>query len=186
MKQPLWFILFGIVLAFYAIREKQFALIYYTIWTFILEVLYFGARTIHMNGVADEIWRFLVAPAIVVCLGFWAIVAPMEFQYQPPENIVMILVTHGLNMIAVISEKRNIYVKDLWKPVLYTACYNIFLAIYVGGGGRNKSGHFPYWYAEYDKPIGWIFAALSTTAVGVTHFIIATPEPKKIFKQYIV
>ena len=64
--------------------------------------------------------------------------------------------------------------------------YNTFLAIYVGGGGRSISGKLPYWYAQYDQPIGWVFAALAVAATGITHFIIAVPEPTQISKQYIV
>ena len=75
----------------------------------------------------------------------------------PPENIVMVFVTHGLNMVAAILEKKKVFLKDIWKPILYTTLYNTFLAIYVGGGGRSISGKLPYWYAQYDQPIGWVF-----------------------------
>ena len=186
MKHHLWSVLFSIVLVFYAIREHQYILIYYTIWTFILEWLYFAAKSLQWNRLADVLWPYLVAPAIVVCVGFWAIVAPMQFQYQPPGNLFLIFVTHGLNMVAVIAEKKKVFNKDLWKPILYTTIYNLFLAIYVGGGGRSITGQLPYWYAQYDQPIGWIFAALAIAASGVVHFIMAVPEPRNEIKQYIV
>ncbi len=186
MRHHFWTVLFGIVFIFSVIRERQFILIYYTVWTFMLELAYFLCKSLRWTSMADALWPFMMAPAIVVCIGFWIIVAPMQFTYQPPENIVMVFVTHGLNMVAVIVEKKKVFLKDIWKPVLYTIVYNIFLAIYVGGGGRSISGKLPYWYAQYDQPIGWIFAALAVTAAGVTHFTIASPEPKKISKQYIV
>ena len=189
MKQHLWFILFAIVLGFYVMREKQFAFIYYTIWTFTLELSYFGAKSFGAQDIANKIWPYLVAPAIVVCVGFWVIIAPMQFKQQPPENLVMIFVTHGMNMIAVLVEKKPIYMKQIWKPILYTTIYNLFLAIYVGGGGRSKANELPYWYAQYDQPIGWIFAALAITASGAVHFIMALPDKKQKDnqpKQYIV
>lgn len=186
MNHHLWTILFTIVLAFYAYREKQYILIYYTIWTFIVEWMYFVSKSLKLYEVANMIWPYLVAPAIVVCVGFWAIVAPMQFQYQPPSNMFLIFVTHGLNMVAVIAEKKKVFNKDIWKPMMYTAVYNFFLAIYVGGGGRSITGELPYWYTQYDRPIGWIFAALAIAASGVVHFIMAVPEPRKDIKQYIV
>ena len=170
-------------------REKQFAFIYYTIWTFTLELAYFGAKSFGAQDIANKIWPYLVAPAIVVCVGFWVIIAPMQFKQQPPENLVMIFVTHGMNMIAVLVEKKPIYMKQIWKPILYTTIYNLFLAIYVGGGGRSKANELPYWYAQYDQPIGWIFAALAITASGAVHFIMALPDKKQKDnqpKQYIV
>ena len=102
-------------------------------------------------------------------IGFWVIVAPIHFHQQPPENIFLLVVTHGFNMVAVLTEHKAILQADIWKPILYTVVYNLFLAIYVGGGGRSISGKLPYWYAQYDRPIGWVFAALATTAVTVVH-----------------
>ena len=186
MRHHFWTVLFGIVFIFSVIRERQFILIYYTVLTFMLELSYFLCKSLRWTSMADALWPFMMAPAIVVCIGFWIIVAPMQFTYQPTENIVMVFVTHGLNMVAVIFEKKKVFLKDIWKPVLYTIVYNVFLAIYVGGGGRSISGKLPYWYAQYDQPIGLIFAALAVTAAGVTHFTIASPEPEKISKQYIV
>lgn len=186
MRQHFWFILFGIAYIFYLLREKQFTFIYYTLWTFTLELIYFGARSMQLVRIADFLWPYIVAPAIVVCVGFWVIVAPMQFQHQAPENILVIVITHGFNAVAVFSEKRNIFSKDIWKPILYTGVYNLFLAIYVGGGGRSRSGQLPYWYAQYDQPIGWIFAGLSITASGVVHFLLAVPQPQKVPRQYIV
>ena len=89
-------------------------------------------------------------------------------------------------MVAVLAEHKPICAKDIWKPILYTVLYNLFLAIYAGAGGRSISGKLPYWYAQYDKPIGWIFAALATTAVATVHFIMGTHHPRKEPIQYIV
>lgn len=185
-KHTLWFILFGIVLVYNSLRERQYLLIYYTVWTFILETTYFALKTFKLEKVSDKIWPYLYAPAIVVCMGFWMIVAPVHLQTNTGANIITLFVTHGFNMFAVLLEKKPVYTKDIWKPVLYTIIYNIFLAIYVGGGGRSISGRLPYWYAHYDKPIGWIFAALASSAVAVVHFFISHPSPKKQSTQYIV
>ena len=189
MKHLLWFIFFVIVLIFNLIRERQYVLIYYTSWTFVLETAYFGCQCLKVpkcTDIANRIWPFMYAPAIVVCIGFWIIVAPIHFHQQPPENIFLLVVTHGFNMIAVITENKPIFTREIWKPIAYTLIYNLFLAIYVGGGGRSISGKLPYWYAQYDKPIGWVFAALAVTAVTVVHFIIGVAPPKKQSRQYIV
>ena len=190
MKHHLWTILFGIVLVFYVFREQHFAFVYYTIQTFTLEFAYFAALTFQQERIANTIWPFLVAPAIVVCVGFWVIIAPMEFSEQPPTNLVIIFVTHGLNMVAVLAERKKVFTNDIWKPILYTSIYNTFLALYVGAGGRSKSGHLPYWFAQYDQPIGWIFAALAIASTGVVHFIVAVPKDDQLHKtstkQYIV
>ena len=189
MKHLFWFVFFAIVIVFNFIREQQYILIYYTSWTFILETTYFGLQTFktpQLSEIANRIWPFMYAPAIVVCIGFWIIVAPIHFHQQPPENIFLLVVTHGFNMVAVLTERKIILTKDIWKPIVYTVVYNLFLVIYVGGGGRSISGKLPYWYAQYDKPIGWIFAALATTAVTAVHFIMGSPEPKEELRQYIV
>lgn len=189
MKHLLWFIFFAIVLIFNFIREQQYILIYYTSWTFVLETTYFGLQALklpRLTKIAHRIWPFLYAPAIVVCIGFWVIVAPIHFHQQPPENIFLLVVTHGFNMVAVLTEHKAILQADIWKPIMYTVVYNLFLAIYVGGGGRSISGKLPYWYAQYDRPIGWVFAALATTAVTVVHFIMGVSEPKQETRQYIV
>ena len=89
-------------------------------------------------------------------------------------------------MVAVCMEERPVFSKDVWKPILYTLVYNLFLAIYVGLGGRSISGNLPYWYAQYDKPIGWIFGAMATAAVAIVHLLVVSPEPKESPKQYIV
>ena len=189
MKHLLWFIFFAIVLVFSFIQEQHYILIYYTSWTFILETVYFGLQACqrpHLTQIAHRIWPYMYAPSIVVCIGFWIIIAPIHFKQHPPENIFFLVVTHGFNMVAVLTECKIIMTKDIWKPILYTVVYNLFLTIYVGAGGRSNSGQLPYWYAQYDKPIGWIFAALATTAVTTVHFIMGVPEPKEEPKQYIV
>jgi len=93
-------------------------------------------------------------------------------------------------MVAVLAERKKVFTNDIWKPILYTSIYNTFLALYVGAGGRSKSGHLPYWFAQYDQPIGWIFAALAIASTGVVHFIVAVPKDDQLHKtstkQYIV
>ncbi len=186
MKHYFWFILFSIVFLFHVYHERQFALIFYTVWTFLPEILYFGALVIGTSRVADTILPFLFAPSIVVCMGFWLIVAPVHLAHQEAGNIFLLVVTHGLNMIATVAEQKRVPTKDMWKPLLYTFVYNLFLAIYVGAGGRSVSGRLPYWYAQYDVPIGWIFAALTMSAVGIVHLMVSETPVKKEAKQYIV
>ena len=181
--------MFSIVFIYNVLRERQFLLIYYTVWTFILETVYFGLRSANRTIAhkwANKIWPFLFAPAVVVCLGFWIAVAPVLFQTRNSDNLVSLFITHGMNMIAVCMEERPVFSKDVWKPILYTLVYNLFLAIYVGLGGRSISGNLPYWYAQYDKPIGWIFGAMATAAVAIVHLLVVSPEPKESPKQYIV
>ena len=72
-------------------------------------------------------------------------------------------------MISMIQQKNKCVFRDIWKPVCYTILYNIFLAVYVGHGGRSISGKLPYWYAQYDKAIGWIFAMLAILSSGIVH-----------------
>lgn len=182
----LWFILFGVVLIYNALQEKYYLLIYYTVWTFILEISYFASKIMHWDSIADHIWPYLYAPAIVVCMGFWIIVAPVHLKNQTRTNMITLVVTHGFNMLAVLVQKKPIYTKDIWKPVIYTVLYNLFLAIYVEGGGRSISGRLPYWYAQYDRPIGWVFAGLACSAAALVHFFLAQPTPKKTTTQYIV
>ena len=91
--------------------------------------------------------------------------------------------------LVIVSEIKHISLHSIWKPIIYTILYNLFLIIYVGTGGRSISGKLPYWYAQYDKPIGWAFAVVSVVAVSIVHFISAIyiwPIPKESSKQYIV
>ena len=190
MKHILWFILFFIVCIFNFFREQQYVLIYYTNWTFILETIYFGLcipKHPKTSNWARTLWPFIYAPSIVVCIGFWVIVAPIHFTIQKPTNMFLTVVTHGFNMIAMIMEGNQIFMKDVWKPVLYTFIYNIFLAIYVGAGGRSISNHLPYWYAQYDIALGWIFFALAISAVVIVHFAFSSSKRKTTnSKLYIV
>jgi hypothetical protein len=89
-------------------------------------------------------------------------------------------------MIAMLQQPYKIFSKDLWKPVCYTIVYNIFLAVYVGAGFRSISGRLPYWYAEYDKWSGWIFAFLGIAASGIIHIMFSVAKDKNIQKVYIV
>jgi len=173
-----WLVLFVIVLLFDFIREGTFVLIYYTMWTFILEIIFLTLLVTKRKQFARKIFPFIYAPAVVVCIGFWTIIAP-QTSTAPISNIVLTIVVHGINAIALITQPFKIYTTDLWKSVTYTFIYNLFLAIYVGKGGRSISGKLPYWYAQYDKPIGWIFAGLALVSVAVVHILSTAQTPKK-------
>ena len=181
----LWFILFSVVLLFDVLREGQYILIYYTMWTFLLETIFFGLLVFKKETVALKIFPFIFAPAIVVCIGFWIIVAPAA-KTAPITNIVLTIVTHGLNMVALLLQPYKVYMDDLWKPITYTAIYNVFLAIYTGSGGRSISGKLPYWYAQYDTPIGWIFAVLAVCAAMTVHIFTSSKKEKNIIKTKII
>jgi len=148
-------------------------------WTFILETIFFALLVAKRENIAIKILPFIYAPAIVVCIGFWIIVAPAAAT-QPITNIVLTIVVHGLNMIALLLQPYKVYMTDLWKPVAYTIIYNIFLAIYVGSGGRSISGKLPYWYAQYDHSIGWIFAGLAVAAAMTVHIFVSVKKKKKV------
>jgi hypothetical protein len=182
-----WFILFAIVLTYNVAKERQYLFVFYTQWTFLLETIYFGCRLVQWDAPADHIWPILFAPSVVVCVGFWVVVAPIHLSQRPPNNMFMLVVSHGCNMMATISERRHIWSHDVWKPILYTAIYNLFLAVYVDAGGRSVSGKLPYWFAHYDTPIGWVFAALAVTAVALAHFMMSRSKTHELApKQYIV
>tara|TARA_B110000285_G_scaffold235601_1_gene318506 strand:- start:893 stop:1381 length:489 start_codon:yes stop_codon:yes gene_type:complete len=161
-------------------------------WTFILETIFFSLFIIknkRIQQIQKQIFETIFAPCIVVFVGFWTVIAPVYMHRKIPKNVFFITVTHGLNAIAIVSEMKHIRLKSIWKPITYTIIYNLFLIIYVGTGGRSISGKLPYWYAQYDKPIGWIFAVTSVIAVSIIHFISAIyiwPIPKESTKQYIV
>ena len=175
----LWFILFSVVLFFDFLREGTFTLIYYTMWTFTLETVFFALLVAKKDKIAIQLLPFIYAPAIVVCIGFWIIVAPAAAT-APITNVVLTLVVHGLNMVALVLQPDQVYMTDLWKPIAYTSLYNIFLAMYVGSGGRSLSGKLPYWYAQYDNSIGWIFAGLAVTAAMTVHIFVSVKKKKKI------
>ena len=175
-----WFILFSVVLLFDWFREQQFIFIYYTIWTFTLETIFFALLLVKKERYASKLFPFIFSSSFVVCVGFWALIAPISISRPHFSNVVLTVVTHGLNMVAMLLQPYKIYKKDIWKPIVYTGIYNVFLAIYVGTGGRSISGKLPYWYAEYDKPIGWVFAGLSILAVSVVHILTTSKPPRKI------
>lgn len=174
----LWFILFSVVLFFDFLKEGPFILIYYTMWTFILETIFFALLVAKKDKKAIQILPFIYAPAIVVGIGFWIIVAPAATT-QPITNVVLTMVVHGLNMVALLLQPYPVYMTDLWKPVAYTIIYNIFLALYVGSGGRSISGKLPYWYAQYDNSLGWIFAALAVTASMTVHIFVSVKQKRR-------
>ena len=195
MQRILWLILFIIVLIFDTWDEKAYILIYYTMWTFILETIFFSLFLIknkRIQKTQKHLFETIFAPCIVVFIGFWTVIAPEAWaavNNKIPKNIFFIAVTHGLNAIAILSEIKHIPLKSIWKPITYTVIYNLFLIVYVGTGGRSISGKLPYWYAQYDKPIGWVFAFISIVAVSIVHFISAIyiwPIPKGTPKQYIL
>lgn len=189
MRQSFWLILFLSVLAFLTWSEGAFILIYYTIWTFLLETLYFALL---LAGIESKhLFDTIFAPTIVVFVGFWLVIAPTYISSPKPNNAMFVLVTHGCNALAMTLEVRSLSIASIWKPVVYTIVYNLFLVVYVGSGGRSVSGRLPYWYAEYDKPIGWVFFAISVLAVAAVHVIASTyvwPATKKrpLLKQYTV
>lgn len=193
MQRQLWFILFLTVSLFHIYIEGAFIFIYYTIWTFILETLFFGLlvfKSPRIVAIRRHIFETIFAPSIVVCVGFWIVIAPIYLQSSKPKNAVLVFVTHGLNAIAMVTEMKSLTPGVIWKPLVYTFMYNLFLIVYVGAGGRSISGNLPYWYAEYDKPVGWVFFVLAMTAVALVHLISATyiwpNRPKRESIQYIV
>jgi len=181
----LWFVLFSIVLIFVYVREQQYIFIYYTIWTFILETVFFALLVFKKEHIAKKIYPMVYSPAIVVCVGFWVIIAPST-KSRAITNIVFTVVTHGLNAFALVLQPYKIHMTELWKPIVWTVVYNIFLAIYVGSGGRSISGAFPYWYAQYDNALGWVFAGLAVSAVTVVHIFSSTKQKNKIEQVEIV
>ena len=172
-------ILFSIVLAFDVYREGPYIFIYYTIWTFTLETFFFAMLVMDKRKLAEKVFSFIYAPSIVVCVGFWIMIAPMSWSVANSTNIVLVTVTHGVNMFAMLIQPFKILHRDVWKPLLYTTVYNLFLAIYVGHGGRSISGKLPYWYAQYDRPIGWIFAFLAISASTAVHILSSTKRRAK-------
>jgi hypothetical protein len=193
MQRQLWFILFLTVLLFHAYVEGGFILIYYTIWTFTLETIFFGLlmlKSPRIVAIRRHLFEIIFAPSIVVCVGFWIVIAPIYLRSSKPKNAVLVFVTHGLNAIAMITEIKTLKTFAIWKPLLYTLIYNLFLIVYVGAGGRSISGKLPYWYAEYDKAVGWVFFALAMSAVALVHVFSATyvwpVRPKRESIQYIV
>jgi len=188
MKRYFWFILFLSVFAFHAWSEHAYILIYYTMWTFVLEILYFGLLLVGIES--KHIFDTILAPSIVVFVGFWLVIAPTYLTSPKPNNAMFVVVTHGFNALAMAAESRPLSTSSIWKPVLYTIVYNLFLVVYVGAGGRSVSGKLPYWYAQYDRAIGWVFFGISVLAVAVVHVVASTyvwPERKtNEAKQYIV
>lgn len=185
MKRYFWFILFTTVLAFDAWREQQYILIYFTMWTFILETVFFALLL--LNRPTRHLFETIFAPSIVVFIGFWTVIAPMYISRQKPKNAVFVFVTHGCNALAMVGEVKSLTTSSIWKPIVYTIVYNLFLMCYVEAGGRSISGKLPYWYAQYEKPIGWVFMTLTVTAVALVHYISSTyiwPVPQK--NAYIV
>ena len=193
MQRQLWFILFLTVSLFHIYVEGAFIFIYYTIWKFTLETLFFGLLMFNsprIVAIRRHLFETIFAPSIVVCVGFWIVIAPIYLQSSKPKNAVLVFVTHGLNAIAMVTETKTLATGAIWKPLAYTFIYNLFLIVYVGAGGRSISGKLPYWYAEYDKPIGWVFFVLAMTAVSLVHLISAMyiwpNRPKRESIQYIV
>lgn len=193
MQRQLWFILFVTVILFHIHNEGAFIFIYYTIWTFTLETLFFGLlmlKSPRIVAVRRHLFETIFAPSIVVCVGFWIVIAPIYLQSSKPKNAVLVFVTHGLNAIAMITEMKTLTMGVIWKPLAFTFTYNLFLMVYVGAGGRSISGKLPYWYAEYDKLVGWVFFVLAMIAVSLVHLISASyiwpVPPKRESIQYIV
>jgi hypothetical protein len=181
-----WLVLFSVTLLYDIVQERQYIFIYYTIWTFTLETLFFVLKALRREREARMLYPYIFAPSIVVCCGFWLIIAPVFLTAGIPTNIVLIAVTHGCNMVAMLQQSYIILNRDFWKPILYTIVYNVFLAIYVGSGGRSISGRRPYWYAKYDEWIGWIFAGLAVAAVGIVHVVFSVQKTRQLQKVFVV
>ena len=113
----LWFVLFSVVLIFVYVREQKYIFIYYTIWTFILETIFFALLVFKKEYIAKKIYPVVYSPAIVVCVGFWVIIAPSA-KSRAITNLVFTIVTHGLNAFALILQPYKIYMTDLWKPIV--------------------------------------------------------------------
>jgi len=189
MRRYFWFILFLSVLLFYACLEQAYILIYYTMWTFLLETMYFGLTIAGVD--TSHLYETIFAPTIVVFVGFWMVIAPTYWNSPKPNNAMFVCVTHGFNAIAMVSERKGISPQSVWKPVMYTIVYNLFLVVYVGAGGRSISGKLPYWYARYDEWVGWAFFFIAVAAVTAVHMVAAiyvwpVQTRTKDAKQYIV
>lgn len=196
-RRHFWLLLFLIVLAYDLYLEHHFIFIYYTIQTFSLEILYFTAAVLEKAGHTraapwkKHLFDIVFAPSIVVCVGFWVVIAPTRIHGPKPRNSVFIVVTHGFNALAMLDEVQSVRADAIWKPVLYTFLYNLFLIAYVGAGGRSISGKLPYWYCEYDKPVGWIFALVSICAAALVHATSVRiwplhDVPKRTHAQHVV
>ena len=143
MQRQLWFILFLTVSLFHIYVEGAFIFIYYTIWTFTLETLFFGLLMFNsprIVAIRRHLFETIFAPSIVVCVGFWIVIAPIYLQSSKPKNAVLVFVTHGLNAIAMVTETKTLATGAIWKPLAYTFIYNLFLIVYVVAGGRSISG----------------------------------------------
>jgi len=186
-----WFLmLFVIVLIFAILRERHYIFIYYTFWSFTIEIIYFTFVVFKVPRYYQQLlYNIVMAPSIVVALGFWLLIAPTYNWKSVNSNIFLSIVVHGINAIAIIIQKKeflSIISQDFWKPVLFTTLYNIFLPVCIALGGRTKSGSIPYWYAQYDKAIGWIFGILAITSVGITHIITATYFNSSTLKKKVI
>ena len=187
MVRVCWFALFVLCLAYKVSLEQWFVFTYYTYWTLTLEIVLFALwLTPEWSYMADALFPTVLAPSLLVAIGFWVLIAP--FEEWTPEGLFEALVPHGLNAVAMCNEMRPMARSDVWKPVLYTMIYNMFLCAYVVSGGRSVSGKLPYWYAQYDSYLGWLFTILAMSSVALIHlsFAIAYPVPPESSKQCIV
>lgn len=173
MYRLTWFILFVLTLAYNIYLEQWYVFIYYTTWTFVVEIILFACLLLedystHFKRLANFLFPVVFAPTILVALGFWVLIAP-TLSNKISYDFVRIFITHGLNVLAAYTVRRPVTVQDIWKPLAYTMSYNIFLVTYVLLGGRSISGKLPYWYCEYDSYLGWLFVSLSLAAVALIH-----------------
>tara|TARA_B100001059_G_scaffold141023_1_gene141120 strand:- start:1059 stop:1619 length:561 start_codon:yes stop_codon:yes gene_type:complete len=182
-----WFTLFVLFLAYKVSLEQLFIFQYYTYWTLTFEIVLFALwLTPEWSDTASAFFPIVFAPSLLVAIGFWVLIAPLEERTF--EGLLEALVPHGLNAVAMCIEMRPMSRSDVWKPVLYTLIYNVFLYMYVTLGGRSVSGKLPYWYAQYDSYLGWLFAILAMSSVALIHlsFAMAYPVPPESSKQCIV
>lgn len=181
MYRLFWVILFMLTLAYNIYLEQWYVFIYYTTWTFVVEIILFTSLLLedystHFKCLANFLFPIVFAPTILVALGFWILIAP-TLSDKISYDFIRIFITHGVNALAMYTVRRPVFIQDMWKPLAYTVSYSVFLVTYVLLGGRSISGKLPYWYCEYDRPVGWLFISLSLVAIALIHAWIARAKP---------
>ena len=189
MFRVFWFALFVLALAFDVQYEGAYIFVYYTMWTLMLETIYFGcllSTSKRCQQISDALFPILMGPTLLVALGFWLLIAP--FAETSLRRFLYTIIVHGLNALAMCTEIRPIDKRDVWKPVLYTITYHVFFITYVMHGGRDVKGKLPYWFAQYDTFLGWAIAAFAICCSGLVHMLLGFVYPLRqdVSKQCIV
>jgi len=106
-------------------------------------------------------------------MQFWCLVYDGENLNIVDYNL------HGVNAIIMIADAAfsdiPIYIRDVWMPLLFGACYCTFNMVYDLFGGRNELGEWHvYTILEWhDHPIMATMATLATfTVVIVAHGLL--------------